>query len=170
MLQGRSATPVDVVDLNVFGSFGVNSVAIRPDLVPGQPLYLKGAFPGGKAINPAAFTDPPTDPVTGNLLREGDLGRNALRGFGAFQWDAAVRRTFALRESLHLEFRAEFFNLLNHPNFANPSGEFGVPQFGISTAMLNRGLSTGTQAGTGFSPLYQIGGPRSGQLALKVLF
>jgi hypothetical protein len=170
MLQGRSAPPVDVIDPFAGLQLGVSETFIRPDLVPSQPLYLKGVFPGGKAINPAAFTDPPIDPVTFLPLREGDLGRNALRGFGAFQWDAAVRRTFAFGESLHLEFRAEFFNLLNHPNFANPSGQLGLPQFGMSTAMLNRGLSTSDQAGTGFSPLYQIGGPRSGQLAVKLLF
>lgn len=170
MLQGRSAAPVDVIDALAGVTLGVNKVFIRPDLVSGQPLFLEGAFPGGKAINPAAFTDPPKDPVTLRPLREGNLSRNALRGFGAFQWDAAVRRTFALRESLRLEFRAELFNLLNHPNFANPNSQLGFPQFGKSTAMLNRGLSTATQAGSGFSPLYQIGGPRSGQLALKVLF
>ena len=170
MLQGRSAPPVDVIDPFAGFQLGVSQTVIRPDLVPGQPLYLNGSFPGGKAINPAAFTDPPKDPVTFSPLREGDLGRNALRGFGAFQWDAAVRRTFALHESVRLELRAELFNLLNHPNFANPSGQLGLPSFGISTAMLNRGLSTGGQASTGFSPLYQIGGPRSGQVAVKVLF
>lgn len=170
MLQGRSAPPVDIIDPLAGILLGVSKTFIRPDLVPGQPLFLKGAFPGGKAINPAAFTDPPKDPVTHRTLREGNLGRNALRGFGAFQWDAAVRRTFALRESLHLELRAELFNLLNHPNFANPVGQLGLSQFGKSTAMLNRGLSAGGQAASGFSPLYQIGGPRSGQLAVKLLF
>ncbi len=56
-------------------------------MVPGQPIYLFGAqYPGGRALNLAAFTDPPTDPNTGIPLRRGHLGRNAVRGFGATQW------------------------------------------------------------------------------------
>jgi hypothetical protein len=61
------------------------------------------------------------------------------------------------------------FNVLNHPNFANPNGNLASPVFGRSTSMLNRGLSPSQSSG-GFSPLYQIGGPRSGQLALKLQF
>lgn len=177
MIQGRTATPVDVSDGNVSSILGLSSLSIRPDIVPGQPVYLTGSAcgastgncPGGKALNPKAFVDPPTDPITLSPLREGDLGRNALRGFGVFQWDTAVRRVFAIRESLRLEFRAEFFNVLNHPNFANPDGNLASPVFGLSTSMLNRGLSPSQSSG-GFNPLYQIGGPRSGQLALKLNF
>jgi hypothetical protein len=177
MIQGRSATPVDVTDSNLSVLLGstLSAAALRPDLVTGQPLYLTGAAcalpcPGGKALNPAAFVDPPTDPITGLPLREGDLARNALRGFGAFQWDSALTRTFALREKLHLLFRAEFFNVLNRPNFANPISDLASPFFGHSIQTLNQGLSGATSSTGGFSPLYQIGGPRSGQLAVKLLF
>jgi hypothetical protein len=178
IIQGRSATPVDVED-TAFALLGTSLTAVRPDVVPGQPLYLHGAAcatigggscPGGKAFNPKAFTDPPFDPSTFLPTRQGDLGRNALRGFGAFQWDLALRRTFSLREPLHLELRAELFNVLNHPNFANPSGDLLSNSFGVATTMLNRGLGGTTAGGGGFSPLYQIGGPRSGQLALKLQF
>jgi hypothetical protein len=178
MIQGRSATPVDVED-TAFPLLGTSFTAVRPDVVPGQPLYLHGAAcaalgggscPGGKAFNPKAFTDPPVDPSTFLPVRQGTLGRNTLRGFGAFQWDLALRRTFPLRESLHLEVRAELFNILNHPNFANPSGDMLSSSFGVPTTMLNRGLGGTTDGGGGFSPLYQIGGPRSGQLALKLQF
>jgi carboxypeptidase family protein/TonB-dependent receptor-like protein len=170
MIQGRSATPVDVIVTSLSG-IGSSVFAVRPDVVPGQPLYLFGSqFPGGKAFNPNAFINPPTDPVTHVALREGNLGRNALRGFGAFQWDLAASRTFALREKLHLKFRAELFNFLNHPNFADPAGFLGIANFGLSTQTLNQGLSGGPIGSGGFSPLYQLGGPRSGQLAMKLSF
>ncbi len=138
--------------------------------VPGQPFYLNGSqYPGGRAFNPAVLTDPPSD-ANGNPLRQGNLGRNALRGFGATQWDFAVHRDFPIRESLKLQFRAEMFNVLNHPNFGPPNGNFGVGGFGISTQMLAQSLSGGNVGGGGFSPLYQIGGPRSIQLALRLQF
>lgn len=78
-----------------------------------------------------------------------------------------------------LQARIEFFNLGNHPNFGNPNGSLGTLSpagvltknslFGISTAMLNTTLGSGG-AGGGFSPLYQMGGPRSIQLSLKLSF
>lgn len=178
MMQARTATPVNVFS-TAFGFLGNSLIALRPDVVPGQPFYLKGAecstlpegiCPGGKALNPQAFVAPPVDPVTQAPLRQGDLPRNALRGFGAFQWDLAARREFSLKESLKLEFKAELFNILNHPNFANPSGDLTSSSFGVSTSMLNRGLSAGQLGSGGFSPLYQIGGPRSTQLAMKLKF
>src|SRR5262249_7104835 len=94
-IQIRSAPPVNVSDVLFSSSTLTNGflVDIRPDLVPGQPLYLFGAqFPGEKAINPAAFTDPPFNPITFSPLRQGDVPRNSFRGFGAAQWDLAVHR------------------------------------------------------------------------------
>lgn len=178
-IQARSAPPVGVTD-NHFLLFNGVEANIRPDLVPGQPLYLFGSqFPGGKALNPAAFTDPPTTP-TGcvpfvnfpcNPARQGNLERNALRGFGAVQWDLAVHRNFQIRESFKMQFRAEMFNVLNHPNFGQPSGFFPSNGFGLSKEMLNHSLAgAGTVGAGGFNPLYQLGGPRSIQLALKLMF
>jgi hypothetical protein len=66
-----------------------------------------------------------------------------------------------------LRFRGEFFNILNHPNFGNPNNTLTSPLFGRSTQ--TRGLGSGGANG-GFNPLYQIGGPRSIQLALKLQF
>ena len=173
IIQARSAPPVDVTDGNFF-QLQEFLADVRPDLVPGQPLYLYGRqYPGGKAFNQNAFTDPPSDPGTGLPLRQGDVPRNFLRGFGATQWDFAVHRDFRLREPVTLQFRAEMFNVLNHPNFGQPSGCFGVScsaPFGVSTQMLGQFLSGGNLGGGAFSPLYQIGGPRSIQFALKLFF
>ncbi len=171
VIQAHSATPVSVVDTN-FSALLNTSATVRLDVVPGQSLYLYGSqYPGGKAFNPTAFTDPPTD-ANGNALRQGNLGRNALRGFGAAQWDFAVHRVFPIRESLQLQFRAEMFNVLNHPNFGPPCGDIGGNcPFGVSTATLGQSLvGFGGAGGGAFNPLYQIGGPRSIQLALKFVF
>jgi hypothetical protein len=101
--------------------------------------------------------------------RQGTLGRNALRGFPLSQLDLAVRRQFALSERTRLQLRAEFFNVFNHPNFGDPVGDLGSRLFGLSTQTLARGLGTGGVNG-GLSPLYQVGGPRSVQLALRLGF
>jgi len=171
IFQFRSAPPVDVTNgATVPVSPDVN-IVLRPDVVPGQPLYLYGSqYPGVKALNYAAFALPPLDPVTKLPTHQGDLARNTLRGFGAGEWDVAVRRQFAIRENLHLQFRAELFNILNHPNFGPPVSNLavGAAAFGKSTQMLGRSL--GQSFGTGLASLYQIGGPRSGQLALKLTF
>jgi hypothetical protein len=104
------------------------------------------------------------------------LARNELRAFPAAQWDFAVHRDFPIRDSLRLQFRAEMFNVLNHPLFGPPVGNLGSPQalnpqFGVSTQTLNESYNSNfTQGVGGFSPLYQIGGPRSVQFALKLIF
>jgi len=164
VIQARSAPPVDVYN-SLLGEELLNaSTLIRPDVVPGEPLYLYGPqYPGGKAINGAAFSNPPTG-------QQGNLGRNALRGFGAAQWDFAVHRDFPIREPIKLQFRAEMFNVLNHPNFGPPVGDLSQPNFGLSTQMLGQSLNYGNLGSGAFDPLYQIGGPRSIQLALKLMF
>jgi hypothetical protein len=167
VFQMRSATPVNVFEAS-FGQLGPFSAQVRPDVVQGS-FYLFGSqYPGGRAINAAAFMPPPTDP-NGNPLRQGDLGRNALRGFGLFQWDFGVHRDFAIYEFLKLQFRAEMFNVLNHPNFAPPQAGIGNGSFGLSTQTLGQSLGSNVGSG-GFDALYQVGGPRSIQLALKLQF
>ena len=155
----RTAPPVNVVTgTNIIGGTNMS----RPDLLTTVPLYLDDPLaPGGRRINPAAFTVP--------VGRQGTLGRNALRGFPLWQLDLALRRQFNLTEHVNLQFRAEVFNLFNHPNFGDPVAQLNLPQFGIATRMLGRSLGSGGSGG-GFNPLYQVGGPRSVQLALKLGF
>ncbi len=189
VLQARSAPPVSVSFpyFAFFAGFAGGALGnVRPDVVPGIPLYLTGPkYPGGEIVNntfPSSagpgcvgpFCPPPTD-SSGHPLRQGDLPRNALRGFGATQWDFAVHRDFPIHESLKLQFRAEMFNVLNHPNFGQPVGNLGFPnspnpQFGQSIQMLGQSLSGGQVGAGAFNPLYQIGGPRSVQFALKLFF
>lgn len=165
IFTARSATPVNVITgtdplgLGLSGSLSVS----RPDLLPGVPLYVDDpTVGGGRRINQAAFAIPPVG-------RQGTLGRNALRGFPVNQVDFTLRRQFNLTDRVNLQFRAEVFNLFNHPNFADPVTNLNNPNFGTSISLLGRSLGSGGSNG-GFNPLYQIGGPRSIQFALKLQF
>jgi hypothetical protein len=130
---------------------------------PGVPLEIfDSKLPGGKALNKAAFSAAP--PGT-----QGNLGRNVLRGFGAWQADVVLQRQFRFQERLRVRFRAEFFNIFNHPNFGNPVNQLTSPLFGLSTQTLANSLGSGGANG-GLSPLYQVGGPRSIQFALRIEF
>jgi hypothetical protein len=67
------------------------------------------------------FSAPPKDPVSGNYLRPGTLGRNAVFGPGYHTWDMGMMKDFRMTERAKLQFRADVFNLLNHPQFTNSS-------------------------------------------------
>ena len=165
IFAARSATPVNVItSTSPVGGLFVG----RPDLIEGVPLYIDDStVAGGRRINSAAFR--------AAVGRQGTLGRNALRGFSAWQMDFALRRRFKLSEQVNFQLRAEFFNIFNHPNFGDPGSAgsstnvLNNPLFGRSTVSLARSLGSGGGSG-GFNPLFQIGGPRSIQLALRMNF
>jgi hypothetical protein len=130
------------------------------NLEPNTPLFLYGSrsqYPGGRRINQAAFCLPTV--CTTNILAP----RNFISGFGAGEADVAFRRSFPIFKNLHGQFRAEAFNISNHPNFGSVNATFGNIQFGEATAILAQSLGT-------LSPLYQMGGPRSLQLALRLTY
>ena len=161
MNTARTAPPVTVVGSNAF----INSVYVSslPIIVPGQPFYLHDStVAADKRLNAAAFK-------AAAAGQTGNEPRNFLRGFGAWQSDLAVRRQFKVKERWTLQVRGELFNIFNHPNFAQPTSLLTSPLFGISTSMLGRSLGSGGLNG-GFAPIYQVGGPRSVQLAMKFLF
>ena len=80
-----------------------------------------------------------------------------------WQMDLAIRRDFPIHERLKLQFRAEAFNVFNHPDFGYINPNFGESTFGQATGTLASTLGI-------LSPLYQMGGPRSMQFALKLIF
>lgn len=152
ILTARSATPVNVLSYR-------SGYTMRPDLVPGVPFYLNDeTVPGGRRINRDAFVIPTTE-------RQGTLGRNTLRGFGATQLNFALRRQFSLTERVNLQFRAEAFNALNHPIFNNPQSRLDRGLFGQATDILANSYGS-----SGLNPMYQTGGPRSIQFGLKLQF
>jgi hypothetical protein len=151
----------------------------RANLVPNVPFYVYGAdcahvfgpvsqggngallagqsCPGGKGLNPAAFTVPAAG-------QQGTEPRNDIPGFGLTEIDLSLSRKIALTDRVNLQFRTDAFNLFNHPNFANPDGIIGSgPSFLLSSSMLNQQIG-------GLNSLFQGGGPRSLQLSLKLTF
>ncbi|MFL6414755.1 MAG: carboxypeptidase regulatory-like domain-containing protein [Bryobacteraceae bacterium] len=161
---------VSIEEVNNFGFF---SATRRPDLIAGVPLYLSDpTVATGRRLNPAAFNFLVPSPGMGSL------GRNALRGPGAWQIDLGIHRTFGLGEKAKVEFRVEAFNVFNHPNFANPQFVSAFvedsdvtidPLFGVVNTSLARGFGGGGNTG-GFNSLFQSGGPRSIQFALRFTF
>lgn len=108
----------------------------------------------------------------------GTLGRNALNGPAFKQWDLAIYKTTALTERVNLQFRAEFFNILNHPNFANPFLPLFLADPGQRGFAISGNREVGTQGyqlsatgdvGIG-NPFLGGGGPRGIQLAAKITF
>src|SRR6202167_587364 len=100
-----------------------NATDQRPDLVPGVPLTPPGGATVGQWINPAAFATP----ADGTF---GDAPRDVATGPGAWQMDFGVGKRISLTERARLEFRSEFFNIFNHPQYGLPQATFGVPGFG----------------------------------------
>lgn len=155
----RTALPVEITGGYTVVPLQNQRVNSIPDMVPGVPVYLSNpSAPGGRVININAFTTP-AGPI-------GNEPRNTVRGFGAWQTDFAIQREFPIHESLNLQFRAEAFNLFNHPNFGDIYSDvvFYTPQqFGQAYDTLNDSLG-------GLNALYQMGGPRSMQLSLRLSF
>jgi hypothetical protein len=108
----------------------------------------------------------------------GDLGRNALRGPSFKQWDFALYKNTQITERLAVQLRADFFNLLNHPNFANPLLPAFIADPGINGFSVNGNREVGNNGfpitatgdvGIG-NPFLGGGGPRGIQLAAKFTF
>src|SRR5262249_9579195 len=75
-----------------------------------------------------------------------------------------------IRDRVNVQLRAEAFNLFNQVNFGQPTNTLSSGLFGQPTKTLASSLGAGGVAGGGFSPLYQVGGPRSIPFALKLQF
>ena len=151
----------------------------RPDVI-GNP-YAGRSLPN-QVVNLSAFEVPCTfNPSTGGCVagtqHDGTEGRNSLWGPPFKQWDFALYKNTAISERLKMQFRADFFNIVNHPNFTNP---FLPTFFAGCDAILPVNPSTGACQGflpttaTGDvgegNPFIGGGGPRGIQLAVKFTF
>jgi hypothetical protein len=162
----RTALPMDVQTITSAPSdeetgFGGAFALVRPDY-NGLPVWLDDASaPGGKRLNPDAFTAP-------EGYSQGNLGRNTIRGFGALQWDLALRKQIVLGERYRLQLFGQIFNVLDKANFANPSALEGAnlasPAFGYANRILNQA------GGGGAGSMYRTGGPRTMQLGMRFTF
>jgi hypothetical protein len=161
-ISARSSLPVDVIANTVVDSGSGQGLIFHPDRVSSEPLYIHNAqVATGRQINPAAFRE--KDGADGQVV-EGNAGRNAARGYDAVQADMTLRRDFPFTERIGLQFRAEAYNLFNHPSFGSIYNSLANgPLFGQAYTTLDSQLG-------GLSSIYQVGGARSMQVALKLDF
>jgi len=100
---------------------------------------------------------------------QGTMGRNIFRDTGFRNWDLSVAKNWKLGERFSTQFRAEFFNFLNHPNFANPfGGQNGWAHNDPSTGSFGCACATPDVAAS--NPVIGSGGSRAIQLGLKLMF
>jgi hypothetical protein len=159
IITAQTGLPIDITSRR---DIGFGTYDFRPDLVGEVPEWIDNPnVAGGRQLNPAAFVVPST-------AVQGDLGRNALRGFNLVQTDLSVRRSFRLIERVSLIFRADMFNAFNHPNFANPVASIGSGLFGISTGTIANSQVGG--GAFGLNSIFNAGGPRAVQISLKLQF
>ena len=98
----------------------------------------------------------------------GNAGPGIFRDSGFRNWDFSVTKIWKIRERLSTQFRAELFNILNHPTFTNPGGPAGAGYNDPSAA--NFGCGCGTPDQVAPNPVLGTGGNRSVQLGLKILW
>jgi hypothetical protein len=119
----------------------------RPDLVPGQAIQLDHPTPD-LFFNKAAFVRHPRG--------FGNAGRNTIIGPGFHNLDFSLTKNTSIKEGMNLQFRAEAFNVLNHPNFSQPNQTVTSADFGrITTTRAARG---------------DLGSSRQIQLGMKLTF
>lgn len=157
----RTGFPVNVLlpssAISVYG----NSGTLRPNRVPGVSVIPRGGRSVTRWINPAAFAAP----ATGTF---GNSARDSVVGPGTWQVDNSIAKTFSITERTQLQFRSEFYNIFNHPQFGQPSAVFNpasVGGFGAITSTVN--LNTAI-----VSPITPVGSgtPREMQFALRLQF
>jgi len=116
---------------------GNDQTTQRPDLVPGVPLYLPGGVHDHTIpVNPAAFAPPPIDPTgaddpgtgvctntCGLVSRFGNAPNGLIRALNSWQVDVAFTKETKLTERVSAEFGVQLFNVFNHTQFGDPSGD-----------------------------------------------
>jgi hypothetical protein len=103
----------------------------------------------------------------------GNLGKSPFRSMPYYNWDFSVTKAFKYQERLTAQFRAEFFNVLNHPNISNPRGGpggDGTYTDPSGTGGSSFGFRPETPDVTSSNPVLGSGGARAMQLGLKLIF
>jgi Carboxypeptidase regulatory-like domain/TonB-dependent Receptor Plug Domain len=136
----------------VTGNFYFN-----PNSFSNVPLENSDYYTGGVAYANPCF--PPVHPVTNPKDRTYGLHRNYLRGPSLINLDMALAKTTAITERVSLQLRLEYFNALNHPEFAQPTYTDNATN--INSPLFGQITTTGTFRGAA---------PRIGQIAAKLTF
>ncbi len=155
-----SGFPVPLIDsnnqagqgYNTFENGGDDNNYNRPNQVSGCNVYANPNHSAHQQINPTCFVAPPVVEINGSSYGElGDAARVPVVGPDFVNSDVSLIKDFALpRREMGLNFRAEFFNLFNHPQFGMPVNDINASGFGSITSTVNN--------------------PRLMQLALKLTF
>jgi hypothetical protein len=156
----QSGRPIGIIT----SSGGINFHQ-RPDLVPGVNPILPNWTPATGYLNPLAFEQPAGD--------FGNLGRDQIYGPGFWNADFSVTKNTKLTETVSLQFRAELFNIFNHPNFALPTNVITPGLNSDGTVNPNAGpagLITQTPDVAQGNPGLGGGGPRVLQFGLRLQF
>jgi len=145
MFTGNPIQITDGKDISLSGQNLDRPNVILPDQVYGAPKTVL------QYLNPAAFQCAGSNSACTVFSGQfGNLGRNSLYGPGQRNFDIAVSRQFQMRERFKMEFRSDFFNILNHANWNNP-------------------VSSLSSAAT-FGQITTFGAPRLIQMAMKFYF
>jgi hypothetical protein len=145
MFTGNPIQLSDGKDISLSGQGLDRPMVILPDQVYSSPRSQVNYF------NPAAFQCAGSNAACTTFSGQfGNLGRNSLYGPGQRNFDIAVSRRFVVTERLKVEFRSDFFNVLNHANWNNPG--------------------TSLSSGTTFGQVTTFGSPRIIQMAMKLHF
>jgi Carboxypeptidase regulatory-like domain/TonB-dependent Receptor Plug Domain len=153
-------TPVDVRSNADTAGLG-EAFSQRPDLVPGQPIYLESSNKL-KYLNPAAFALP-------GVGKFGTLGRGAVVGPGVANVDFSLNKNWRVRERFGVQFRAEMFNLFNRANFI---GNGPTNPLDVALSLQNNASQStfGQSTNPAFGSFRGTRGPREIQFGLKLTF
>ncbi len=183
IVTAMSGLPIDITDGGAgsfYGLSGGNNAFMRPSWAPGATTSTATSnIPAGYFFNPLAFVRPTV--LTGQVIPSsngtatagangtdfGNVGRNVLRGPNQTNVDFSIIKRFPIRESKSIELRAEFFNLFNHVNFANPISNLNA----VSSTSIdpNTGKIIGNPGDFG-RVVSTSSNPRLVQFAMKINF
>jgi len=162
----------DGVSIPFFGGNDMPSMPTNNAACNAQALALDGGSPGAATESLAFFgcyaqgNSLMLPPPLGHF---GNMGRNMFQDSGFKNFDFSLAKNFHIGETMRLQFRVEFFNILNHPNFANPYG--GQNGFGLNDPSAGSfGCGCATPDIAAANPAVGSGGPRSIQLGAKFVF
>jgi hypothetical protein len=126
---------------------------------PGSPLATVGCYQEGNSVM--------TPPAFGTW---GNMHRNMFRGPGLKTLDLSIFKNWKFGDRLTAQLRGEFFNILNHPTFANPYGVNFTFAHSDPSAPGSFGCACATPDVADANPVIGTGGPRNIQLGLKLSF
>jgi outer membrane receptor protein involved in Fe transport len=138
--EAQSGQPFTI--LTGVDTYGVGSTAARPDYNPAGMVTLDPVTHDWRSfttpLNGTGIVVTPLGPsglpLANSQVRFGNLGRNTFRGPGYDSQNITLIKKFAITERVALQFRGQFFNLLNHRNFGNPVSSMSSPSFGQNTS------------------------------------